>query len=83
GTLHRNLELEGQGWLIPGNRCITNAVRFGGTIGVAHFTLNKFYFEGQGSLGIGLYIYTPKSFYLRKNTGYLDGQFWLSIGLNF
>ena len=79
GSLKRDLQSDGVILSVDYSRdFLANSIRAGGTLGFTYISYKKFVLDALVSLGYGKYV----KYYKEDNlsNGYLDCQFWLSIG---
>lgn len=86
GNLKRNIQSVGSTgnyglFGYPSHDFSANSIRAGGSAGLTFVGKKKFVIDGLISLGYGKYTkyYKPE----KAAKGYLDGQFWLSVGYCF
>ena len=78
GNLKRSLQTDGTIFSIDYSRdFLANSIRTGGTLGWTYISNKKLVLDALVSLGYGKYIKYYKD---RDSNGYVDCQFWLSIG---
>ncbi len=86
GNLKRNIQSAGDMGIFglfgyPSRDFSANSIRTGASAGLTFVGKRKFVIDGLISLGYGRYTkyYKPEN----ATKGYLDGQFWLSVGYCF
>lgn len=86
GNLKRNIQSAGSAGVYglfgyPSHDFSANSIRAGGSAGLTFVGKKRFVIEGLISLGYGKYTkyYKPE----KATKGYLDAQFWLSVGYCF